>query len=280
MPNGYKLFITDLDGTLLDASGRVHETDRRAIEALRANGIAVTVCTGRMYSGTRAIVRALGLDGAIACVEGSHIVDAVDDRDLLLEAIDCTTTRLISEAARELELTTFVFAHDFLHHDAAGAELLPYVSIWSPRTRALEHLVDGACWHDEACMSGLVAIGDETQIREMEALLVERAADRVQVASFGIRRTLVGKWAMIVRAAGVSKGSAVRWLARHSGIDVSEVVAVGDWYNDIPMLRAAGKSFAMGQAPEDVASAADELLESDSSTGGGIAEAAERAGLI
>jgi hydroxymethylpyrimidine pyrophosphatase-like HAD family hydrolase len=78
----------------------------------------------------------------------------------------------------------------------------------------------------------------------------------------------------------VTKGTALEWIARHEGIDASQVVAVGDWLNDIPMLRTAGRSFVMNQAPDEVKAVATDLLDADVSTGGGIAEAAERAGLL
>jgi hydroxymethylpyrimidine pyrophosphatase-like HAD family hydrolase len=72
----------------------------------------------------------------------------------------------------------------------------------------------------------------------------------------------------------------VDWLAAHYGVALEDVVAVGDWLNDVPMLKRAGQSFAMAQAPEEVRAAAKHLLKADILTGGGVAEAAERAGLI
>jgi hydroxymethylpyrimidine pyrophosphatase-like HAD family hydrolase len=85
---------------------------------------------------------------------------------------------------------------------------------------------------------------------------------------------------MVVRAAGVDKATALGRIAEHFGVSLDETVAVGDWVNDITMLRAAGRSFAMGQAPDEVKEAASEVLDATVSTGGGIAEAAERAGLL
>jgi hypothetical protein len=55
---------------------------------------------------------------------------------------------------------------------------------------------------------------------------------------------------------------------------------VGDWLNDLPMFQVAGRSFAMGQAPDAVKSAATDVLDATATTGGGIAEAARRAGLL
>jgi hydroxymethylpyrimidine pyrophosphatase-like HAD family hydrolase len=85
---------------------------------------------------------------------------------------------------------------------------------------------------------------------------------------------------MVVRAARVDKGTAIDWLAAHYQITPEEIVVVGDWLNDVPMFRRAGRSFAMAQAPDDVKGAATDVLVADSKSGGGIAEAAERAGLI
>src|SRR5215208_6908996 len=83
----YKLLVTDLDGTLIDGGGKIHDRDRRAIETLLARGVRVSLCTGRMYSGTREIARVLGLNTAVGCIDGSHIVHSFDDRELLLRSI-------------------------------------------------------------------------------------------------------------------------------------------------------------------------------------------------
>jgi hydroxymethylpyrimidine pyrophosphatase-like HAD family hydrolase len=85
---------------------------------------------------------------------------------------------------------------------------------------------------------------------------------------------------MVVRTAGVDKGTAIEWIARHHGVTLAEVVVVGDWLNDVPMMKAAGRSFAMAQSPAAVKAAATDVLAADTWSGGGIAEAAERAGLL
>ena len=62
-------------------------------------------------------------------------------------------------------------------------------------------------------------------------------------------------------------------LAAHHGYDMSEVVAVGDWLNDLAMLEAAGRSFSMGHAPDAVKEAATDQLGRDD----GVARAIELA---
>jgi Cof subfamily protein (haloacid dehalogenase superfamily) len=280
MPSSrYKLLLSDLDGTLLDFDGKIHERDRKAIEELLANGVRVSLCTGRMYSGTRAVARALGLDTPVGCVDGSHIVHALDDRELSHSSIGHDGAALLFDILSEFRPITFVFAEDSVFHDESGLDFVPYVKSWSERIHALKDVLAESRVRHAGTVTGMVSLGTADQIRAAEARIREEGGPWLQTVTFALRR-LAGTWGMVIRAAGVSKGTALEWIARHHGIEASEVVAVGDWLNDIPMLRVAGRSFAMNQAPDEVKAAATDVLDADVSTGGGIAEAAERAGLL
>jgi hydroxymethylpyrimidine pyrophosphatase-like HAD family hydrolase len=52
--------------------------------------------------------------------------------------------------------------------------------------------------------------------------------------------------------AGCSKGVALMQLAADRGVRAEEIVAIGDNWNDISMLEAAGCAVLMGNAPEDL----------------------------
>jgi hydroxymethylpyrimidine pyrophosphatase-like HAD family hydrolase len=54
---------------------------------------------------------------------------------------------------------------------------------------------------------------------------------------------------------GVTKGAAVRWLARRAGVPMGNVLAIGDQYNDLEMIAAAGHGAAMPHAPGPVVAA-------------------------
>ena len=82
---------------------------------------------------------------------------------------------------------------------------------------------------------------------------------------------------MVVRAAGYSKGTALTWLAQHYSVRPDEVVAVGDWLNDVPMF-GGGSLVRDGAGPRRrEGEPRTDRLNADTSTGGGIAEAALRA---
>ncbi len=273
-----KLLALDLDGTLLDDRGEVHPEDAHAVGRAMAAGLAVTVITGRLYSGTRDAARAVRALGPVACVDGTHIVDARDDGDLLYRPLAGAAAEATRAAAAAGGVACFLFAHDEIVFDDGGARFVPYVRLWSARmvrhARATEH----PHWGHARGVSAVVCVGPEEAVREAAARV--EATGEAFVAAFPVRRAEVEPvWGMVVRAAGHDKGTALAWLAAHYGCSPEEVAAVGDWLNDVPMFAVAGRSFAMGQAPDVVKAAAGEVLAATSATGGGVAEALRRLGL-
>src|SRR5207244_10192081 len=133
-----------------------------------------------------------------------------------------------------------------------------------------------ALWDSKDGMTAVVALGREASVGRTVADIQRDATESMQVAMFPFRRD--GEhWGMVARASGGTKGTALDWIASHHGFAVEETVAIGDWLNDLAMLTSAGRSFAMGQAPDEVKSAATDVCKRGIDTGGGIAEAIERA---
>jgi HAD superfamily hydrolase (TIGR01484 family) len=244
----------------------------------------VTLCTGRMFSGTQPIALDLGLDAPLACVDGSHVAASITGKDLACATLDEAALELLFEILVEHGAAPFAFSSEHMFHDDTGHPYLDYVRNWSRRMRLVPDLLRKAGWSASQAVPAVLALAKEDRIREAEMALKARASGALQCVSFeslsledesGAR-----PWALLVRAAGYNKGTAVEWLARHYQVELDEVVAVGDWLNDVPMFHKVGRSFAMAQAPDEVRAAASEVLEADDERGGGIAEAAERAGLL
>nr|HEX4312889.1 HAD hydrolase family protein [Kofleriaceae bacterium] len=268
----YRLLALDLDGTLLRRDGRVDDRDAAAIRELAAAGVTVTICTGRLRSGSLGAARQCDIAGLIACVEGSHLVDVSGARTVLHHAIRDDAAHLLRAAFDEHGLATFVFGADGIHHDRAGDPFAGYVSTWSTELRVVDHALHADTWAGSPLAT--VAIGDPAPIAAAAAALRARA-DLFSV-SFEVS-ACPGKHAILARAAGVSKGTALAALCAEAGCTVAEAVAVGDWVNDIPMFEVAGRAFAMGSAPPHVRAKATDVLDAVGGGSGGIAEAISRA---
>ena len=269
----YRLLALDLDGTLLCRDGSVDPRDCGAIHELRRAGVTVTIVTGRLHSGSVEAARACGIVGAIACVEGSHLVEAESERTLARHGMSREITAVLRAAFGDSGLATFVFEHDGIHHDEAGEPYTRYVRTWSPKLSLVEEALDERVWANEPLAA--VAIGTEAQASTAHASLREHGA-RVFSVSFPVSH-FPGKHAVLVRAAGPNKGTALAALCTAAGCTLEEAVVVGDWVNDVPMFEVAGRSFAMGTSPDAVRAKATDSLDQAAGAGGGIAEAIRRA---
>ncbi len=272
----YKLLAIDLDGTLLDHSGEPKDEDVTAIKKLKARGIKVTILTGRLFSGTRPSAEILGIDGPVGCADGSHVVHMKGEKTLLHHGIRGRAADRLRASLCRNDLVAFLFAEDAIVHDERGADYLPYVRTWSTDLRYVHRVTEHPLWDSKEGMTAVVALGREANIGRAVADIQRDETEAMQVAMFPFRRDNE-HWGMVARAAGGTKGTALAWMAAHHGISLSETVCVGDWLNDLPMLSVAGRSFAMGQSPPEVKKAATDVLERGIETGGGIAEAIEKA---
>jgi hydroxymethylpyrimidine pyrophosphatase-like HAD family hydrolase len=269
---GYRLIAVDLDGTLLDHNGAPHAEDLAALRRCVAAGIEVTIATGRLYSGTRPTAEAVGIVGAVACADGSHIVRTSDHATLLHLGVRGDAAGRIREDLGARELATFLFAENSIVHDDRGAGFLPYVKTWSEDVHHTPVVTRHPLWEHESGITAVVALGEETALGAAVDMIRRDLHAEVQVALFPLRH-IPGLWGMIARARGGDKGRAVEEIARGRGIGLDACVAVGDWINDVSMLTACGRGFAMGQAPAEVKAAATDELEKNSWLGGGIAHA-------
>jgi hydroxymethylpyrimidine pyrophosphatase-like HAD family hydrolase len=273
-----RLLAVDLDGTLLDKRGAPHHRDVLAIRAALVAGVHVSIVTGRLYSGTRAVVEALGLHGAVGCADGSHLVDARDHATLLHHGVRGAAATILRDAVARAGVATFVFAKDAIGHDAAGARYAEYVATWSRDIRVVRDVYGHELWSAYDGVTAVVALGTREQIAAVAEDLARHLPDTVVVARFPVLRAgEAGTWATIVRAAGSTKGTAVRWIAERVQVSLEETVCVGDWINDVPMFDVAGRSFAMGQAPDEVKARATDVLPVTAEEGGGVALAVEEA---
>jgi Cof subfamily protein (haloacid dehalogenase superfamily) len=272
----YKLLALDLDGTLLRHDGTLHERDKCAIDRLQEAGVAVSIVTGRLYSGSREAAQAARIEGPIACVDGSHIVDARDDTEHFHASLAGDLATKLRAVLERHSTASFVFAHDSIVHDEAGAPWSSYVRTWSPKVTVVERVTSHPFWEHERGLLAVVAIGSKEHVHAAAEELEGELGESAFVIKFAVHRG-ADMHAMVVRARGPTKGTAIAWLAEYHGCTAAEVVAVGDWLNDVPMFEVAGRSFVMASAPSAVKQAATDELDAFSAEDAGVAEAIARA---
>ena len=259
-----KLFVTDLDGTLLPSGAEVPRRNIEAAQRAVRAGVTVTIATGRMYRAALPVAQAIGVDVPIITYNGALIKSVsgeIYDENYVPEDV-------------VRDLVDFAHAHGWYVQTYSDDEL--YFAEHTAKAIAYEkaqvltgHTIgwDGLKAHTEKVAKVLVISDDGAQTDERIAILNEAFAGRAKAVRSN------PEYAEVVYP-GVSKASALKKLAAKLRIPIENVMAIGDANNDLLMLQAAGHSVAMGNALPEV-KAACEFTVGDCMDGG-FAEAIER----
>jgi Cof subfamily protein (haloacid dehalogenase superfamily) len=261
----YRLLAIDLDGTLLTPfpEKQVTARARQALEAARAAGMAITITTGQMLAVLRHVCAGLPLSGPQILENGALIIDIVSGSVLSERFLPKEYILPVLEAARSLGLYR-------AYHTPEGV----YVDRHTPRARdwyrpplppAIE-VDDVTTLYPSPCIKIAVAGSPETLPAKRQQLQ-EQFGKALHV-------TQSTRDLLELLHPEASKGQALRQVAHLLGVAPAEIVAIGDHYNDVEMLRFAGLSIAMGNAPPEVQAVADYVTSDNAHDG--VAQALER----
>lgn len=233
----FKLFVTDLDGTVLGPDLTLSARTRQAFQRLRERGCTVAVATGRMVEAATPFARALGAHPAVITYNGAWIRDLDTGEDLWHRAVPAPVAAEAVAALEEAGLHVNLYFDDRVYVKAMTPEAEAYVA----HARVTPVVVGG--WEGLAhrAPTKILAIGPEARVQATLAALGPRFAGRLYL-------TPSMPTFLEVADAAVNKAAALAHLAARLGVPREAVVAVGDGPNDAEMLDWAGLGVAMADA--------------------------------
>ncbi len=249
-----RLLAIDLDDTLIGTSMRVSLANRRAIRRAIHAGIKVTLATGRTFTTTLPFAEQLGLTHTFACFQGA-----------LLRGKNKVLASRTMPPQHYLEIVNFGLRHNVqvcvyvLDHDTVffqrpldrfGKEYLDRIE--QVREISLVNLRTYPFSHPPI---KIMFVASPEKIIVLEAKAQKKWGHKLYIT-----RTRANLLEFL--HPHVSKGFALHYLAEHYNLKMSETAAIGDGYNDIPMLKAAGVSFAVNNASTKVKHSADHVVAS------------------
>lgn len=268
----FRVLVLDLDGTTLDLQSRVAPIDVAAARALQAQGVHVTIATGRLFTGTRWVAQELEIRGSVAVMNGSELIDVESQVASHGRYLDRAVRDGIHRTLKDRGLATFLFESRRIHYGREHARHAPYLATWTEDLAHHDDVFDAPTWGSSEDLVAVGVAGRADEIALAREALRQVLPSEVETVLFATHR---GDAFLKLRHAGEDKGTALGRLAAEHGTTAEACVAVGDWINDIPMLKVAGRSYAMGHAGPDVRAAAHEVLDA-AGNGGAIAEVARR----
>ncbi|MUT68523.1 Cof-type HAD-IIB family hydrolase [Paenibacillus sp. NEAU-GSW1] len=242
----YKLIALDMDGTLLNEQSEISKENGEWIQRALDAGITVSFSTGRGFRSALPFAEQLKLETPMITVNGSEVWQkphVLHKRTLLSPGY----VKRLHEVAQQHPGTWF----------------------WAYTTEEvfnLERWINPATDYEAHHWLKFGYYTEDEQVRQ-------RIYD--EVAEWGaLEITNSSPWNWEMNAKGITKASAIRELCSLMGIEMSQVVAVGDSLNDIAAIREAGLGVAMGNAQEAVKEAADAVTLTNDEHG--VAEVIKR----
>lgn len=252
------LVFCDMDNTLLTAKEGIPSCNRTVIKLFTELGGRFTVATGRPPASIRAALGDIKLSlPAISC-NGSLIYDFSTDTILRRATLDRKQATLaIADVVRQFpRIGVEVMAH-------AGDMFVVQANEYTHAHQVDEKIPSVACPLDSV-PDGWVKVvfaSDPETIRKLSQYAKTRYYGRENyfLATNNIYFEIM--------PGGVGKASGLRDLCTLLGEPLQKTIVIGDYYNDLEIMRTAGHSVAVANAPAEVKAAADEVTTCTCSDG-------------
>ena len=241
------LICTDLDGTLLRNDKSISKENIRAIEYFKSEGGRFTFITGRMPYFVTEMYEAIKPNAPIGCYNGGGVYDFETDTYLWARTVPESTLDLAEYVCDQIEGMSYqVTLFDKIYFRYDNAEMKAF----RKRTN-VPHFVfeDGMKTGDFP----KIVLGHPNPEMATKAIEILKAHPRGDEFDYVCSEPTLAE----ILPKGVHKGAALPRIAEAIGVDERRVIALGDFDNDVTMIRDAALGVAVGNATPEVKAVAD-----------------------
>lgn len=262
-----KLIVSDIDGTILDDTHQIDSNLQQVLQRLKERKIPFVLASARSPKGMQHLAAALGIteyplacyNGALVLANGNLSAPSISSHDVAVNEvmrIICETRQRFSQVSINLYSGT-VWYTDRLDE-------------WVKKEVAITGEVPQE--------TDLLALVQSAQLPVHKLLLIGTAAEIQEVKDYWEKQSLKTSALYLskdnyleVTHREVSKEKALQELASYYHLPLAQTLAIGDNFNDLPMILKAGVGVAMANAPQIVREQADAVTLSNNDNGVGAA---------
>ena len=260
----YKLIVSDMDGTLLGDNHKITKENKIALSKVLKKGVKIVPASGRIYNSAREHFDFLDINTPLIACNGAIIKETKTNKliyknsipnDICLKIIDIfeknkiyyqlysENTMLCKNLSREDQKKTQDRLKNFFNDEINvhfGDDL---------KEEVLKHQI-----------LKIIAIDDNDRDKLNNVKNEINKIEDIEITSSWFNN-------IEIMNKGVNKGEALKELVKYLGIDRKEVIAFGDNYNDLDMLKFAGMGVVMGNADEAVKEQGDYVTSTNTEDG-------------
>ena len=264
----YKLIACDVDGTLLNRDFAATKADKDAILKAQEKGTIFSLCSGRSYKSLKTIAKDLGIrekDNYIIGFNGGVVYDfhnaCVVRQDNLDKDAGVKAVEIFKKVTRDIEIVIYTDGEHVLYEK--DAEYAPTYQQTSQCAAERTDKIVSAVKNLDIIVK-IIFLGENSDLIQFDKELAGKLGEEVYTI-------FTADYMLEVTPVTSNKANGVKWLCQRYGIDISEVICIGDNYNDISMIKQAGLGVAVANAVCAAKEAADYVTENDC-TKGAVAE--------
>lgn len=249
-----KLIAMDMDGTLLSGEKLVPDENIRALRECEARGIMTVLASGRAFESIRQLAKAMGINSPIISANGARVDESPDGPPLMVDVFEPD----VAERVYRMLMDDGVF---FVIY-APGTMYQSNLNGYEDTNRGLNRGVLRA-GREFTGPAQIEVVRDRRRTQEeglyraMKFVLFNKdparlARLRAAFEPMGLYMSSSDDESLELMMPDAGKGRALEFLMRHYGLERNQVMAFGDYVNDLTMLAAAGYPVAMGNALDAV----------------------------
>jgi Cof subfamily protein (haloacid dehalogenase superfamily) len=258
-----KAVFSDIDGTLLNSEHQITSETKKAIIKVVNNNVPFVLVSARMPSGILHLQKTLSIDSPIICYSGALVLGPDDNKGqktiIASNGLPQAEAKSIFTLVNTLYPTVnfSLYSHDqWVVSESASKWVLQekYITNVTPtQCRFPSFFEENHDIHKCLCM------GEPEIINQLESTLKNKFSN---LTIYKSKDTYLE-----IMSGNASKSNAIKKLKNLYHITNQEIMAIGDNFNDMDMLKYAGLGVAMGNAPDEVKMIADEVTLSNDEDG-------------
>lgn len=258
------LYVSDLDGTLLQDDGTLSADCRRSLCELLEQGLPFTVASARSVFSMQEILQGLPIRLPIISTNGGFISDLNSGQHFAINAVKTDIAsellHLIDDSGNAPWVSAFDGRQDRLYYNRIANGGMQ----WYLEDRQHANDTRLTCLEDISVSLGnqvicLIVMGKEAPVANLRQEIVARFGTLLMTQFYENRYSPGWHW-LSIHDAGATKGNALRYLVDHWELHDRELVVFGDAENDIEMFQTADRAIAVANAEDPLKPHASSII--------------------